>query len=94
MKKLFIFSALITLALGGGSCSDSETDEFQNILIPQDNLSASISADVLSHTIGFETTQSWTASVRETSRAESWISINPTSGDAGKHTITVTLTEN
>lgn len=70
MKKLFIFSALITLALGG-SCSDSETDEFQNILIPQDNLSASISADVLSHTIGFETTQSWTASVRETSRAES-----------------------
>jgi hypothetical protein len=49
---------------------------------------------VLSHTIGFETTQSWTASVRETSRAESWISINPTSGDAGKHTITVTLTEN
>ena len=94
MKKLFIFSALITLALGGGSCSDSETDEFQNILIPQDNLSASISADALSHTIGFETTQSWTASVRETSRAESWISINPTSGDAGKHTITVTLTEN
>ena len=79
---------------GGGSCSDSETDEFQNILIPQDNLSASISADALSHTIGFETTQSWTASVRETSRAESWISINPTSGDAGKHTITVTLTEN
>ena len=49
---------------------------------------------MLSHTIGFETTQSWTASVRETSRAESWISINPTSGDAGKHTITVTLTEN
>lgn len=48
----------------------------------------------MSHTIGFETTQSWTASVRETSRAESWISINPTSGDAGKHTITVTLTEN
>ena len=32
--------------------------------------------------------------MRETSRAESWISINPTSGDAGKHTITVTLTEN
>ena len=94
MKKLFIFPALIPLALGGGSCSDSETDEFQNILIPQDNLSASISADALSHTIGFETTQSWTASVRETSRAESWISINPTSGDAGKHTITVTLTEN
>ena len=48
----------------------------------------------MSHTIGFETTQSWTASVRETSRAKSWISINPTSGDAGKHTITVTLTEN
>lgn len=53
MKKLFIFSALITLALGGGVGSDSETDEFQNILIPQDNLSASISADALSHTHGF-----------------------------------------
>lgn len=88
------FSRLSSPWRWGGSCSDSETDEFQNILIPQDNLSASISADALSHTIGFETTQSWTASVRETSRAESWISINPTSGDAGKHTITVTLTEN
>lgn len=29
MKKLFIFSALITLALGEGSCSDSETDSFR-----------------------------------------------------------------
>ena len=37
MKKLFIFSALITLALGGGVWSARETDEVQNILIPQEN---------------------------------------------------------
>ena len=90
MKKLFIFSALITLALGGGSCSDSETDEFQNILIPQDNLSASISADALSHTIGFDPTPSCTAFLRETSRAESLFSIYPTPGTASYLHFTVT----
>lgn len=82
------------MAFVGTYCSDSDTEGFKNIQIPAEELSASIAADELNHTIHFNATQSWEASVQEVSRADSWITIYPTSGEAGENQIEVTLTEN
>lgn len=79
--------------MGGGSCSDN-TDENQTILIPQEALSVSIAADTgLKHTVSFEATDAWQASVQET-RTDAWITIDPKSGNAGKNNMIVALTEN
>ena len=79
--------------MGGGSCTDSNTDEEQAILIPQEALSATIAADSgLKHTVSFETTGEWQASVEPP--GDTWITLSPTFGNAGKNTITATLTEN
>lgn len=81
--------------MGGGSCTDSNTDEEQAILIPQEALSATIAADSgLKHTVSFETTGEWWASVEAPGSGDTWITLSPTSGSAGKNTITATLTEN
>lgn len=81
--------------MGGGSCTDSNTDEEQAILIPQEALSATIAADSgLKHTVSFETTGEWWASVESPGSGDTWITLSPTSGSAGKNTITATLTEN
>lgn len=81
--------------MGGGSCTDSNIDEEQVILIPQEALSATIAADSgLKHTVSFETTGEWWASVESPGSGDTWITLSPTSGSAGKNTITATLTEN
>ena len=81
--------------MGGGSCTDSNIDEEQAILIPQEALSATIAADSgLKHTVSFETTGEWWASVESPGSGDTWITLSPTSGSAGKNTITATLTEN
>lgn len=81
--------------MGGGSCTDSNTDEEQAILIPQEALSATIAADSgLKHTVSFETTGEWWASVESPGSGDTWITLSPTFGSAGKNTITATLTEN
>lgn len=81
--------------MGGGSCTDSNTDEEQAILIPQEALSATIAADSgLKHTVSFETTGEWQVSVESPGSGDTWITLSPTFGNAGKNTITATLTEN
>lgn len=81
--------------MGGGSCTDSNTDEEQAILIPQEALSATIAADSgLKHTVSFETTGEWQTSVESPGSGDTWITLSPTFGNAGKNTITATLTEN
>lgn len=81
--------------MGGGRCTDSNIDEEQAILIPQEALSATIAADSgLKHTVSFETTGEWWASVESPGSGDTWITLSPTSGSAGKNTITATLTEN
>ncbi len=80
--------------MGGGSCTNSNTDENRTILIPQEALSVSIGADSgLKHTVSFEAAEEWQASVLQT-RSDAWITIDPESGSAGKNNIAVTLTEN
>lgn len=79
----------------GGGCTDSNIDEEQAILIPQEALSATIAADSgLKHTVSFETTGEWWASVESPGSGDTWITLSPTFGSAGKNTITATLTEN
>ena len=85
--------ALLAMAFVSTHCSESDPDEEKTILIPSNELTASIDPEAVNHTIHFETTQSWTASVKQT-RAEDWISIYPTSGEAGTNEIEVTLAEN
>nr|WP_262904196.1 BACON domain-containing carbohydrate-binding protein [Alistipes putredinis] len=64
-------------------------------MIPQEALSATIAADSgLKHTVSFETTGEWWASVESPGSGDTWITLSPTSGSAGKNTITATLTEN
>ena len=95
MKKLLTIVTLLGLTWGGGSCTDSNTDEEQAILIPQEALSATIAADSgLKHTVSFETTGEWQASVESPGSGDTWITLSPTFGNAGKNTITATLTEN
>ena len=67
---------------------------------PQDS-SVTLESDVFSNfseaggngSISFTASEAWTVEVIN-SRADSWISIHPTSGDAGKATITVTTEQN
>lgn len=93
MKKILSLMALLAMAFVSTHCSESDPDEEKTILIPSNELTASIDPEAVNHTIHFETTQSWTASVKQT-RAENWISIYPTSGEAGTNEIEVTLAEN
>lgn len=94
MNKLFSFVTLLILAWGTTNCSDSNTEEHQAILISQEALSLSLGANChLTHTISFETTGQWQASVQKKSD-DAWISVTPESGSAGKNEITVTATEN
>lgn len=45
--------------------------------------------------VSFSTDAAWTATVNEAAtRAATWISVSPTSGNAGSHTLAVTTTEN
>lgn len=67
---------------------------------PVIEIPSSQSSPVLEQTGGtasvtFSTDAAWTATVSETAtRAATWISVSPTSGNAGSHTLTVTTTEN
>ena len=44
--------------------------------------------------ITFTTTEAWRATVEEVRAEEPWLSISPDHGDAGTHTLTITLQEN
>ena len=67
---------------------------------PSIEIPASQSSPVLEQaggtaSISFTTDAAWTASTSENlTRAASWISVSPTSGNAGSHTLTITASEN
>lgn len=81
MKKLLTIVTLLGLTWGGEVAADSNIDEEQAILIPQEALSATIAADSgLKHTVSFETTGEWWASVESPGSGDTWITLSPTSG--------------
>ena len=97
MKKLFLlFASLATMV----ACTESETGGDEPTPQPQkpsitidSNTLSSFTEDGGKGTISFTASEAWTAEIINT-RADSWISIHPTSGGAGEANITVTTEPN
>ncbi|MCM1450637.1 MAG: DUF4876 domain-containing protein [Clostridium sp.] len=85
--KIFIGA----FALLAAACSDDQPDNME-INIPGNSSGSEVSLDVLggSSTIDFEATSDWTAEVSE-AKADNWLTVYPTSGGAGKGSITITV---
>ena len=97
MKKLFFFLASIALMV---ACTESETGGDEPTPQPQkpsitidSNTLSSFTEDGGKGTISFTASEAWSAEIINT-RADSWISIHPTSGGAGEANITVTTEPN
>ena len=98
MKKCYLLGLLIALFIG--SCSDSESNkptppaETGKITVSTDTeKNPVLSADGGEYKLRFEATADWTASFSNL-RAVDWISVEPTSGTAGSHTVTVKAAKN
>ena len=97
MKKLFLlFASLATMV----ACTESETGGDEPTPQPQkpsitidSNTLSSFTEDGGKGTISFTASEAWSAEIINT-RADSWISIHPTSGGAGEATITITTEPN
>ena len=89
MKKL---SAILLFAGILAACDDTaSTDEIlgldaaTEVKLPFDDLTES-------KTISFTAPDVWEAKIADKTRAESWLSVKPASGQSGKNTVTVTTT--
>ena len=97
MKKLFLlFASLATMV----ACTESETGGDEPTPQPQkpsitidSNTLSSFTEDGGKGTISFTASEAWSAEIINT-RADSWVSIHPTSGGAGEATITITTEPN
>lgn len=101
MKKFFSFFAAIALMVActesspedGGDKPNSPQPQPEKSEISLDATSANFTTEGGEKKILFSTNEAWTAKVINT-RADSWISIHPTSGGAGSATITVNTEPN
>ncbi|WP_300887214.1 BACON domain-containing protein, partial [uncultured Phocaeicola sp.] len=101
MKKRFfyLFSLFILLLSVVCSCKDDNNEltppeSSPEITIPSsENLSPVLLQEGGTVSLSFTTTADWTASLVNT-RAESWITVTPSSGSKGKNEITITATTN
>ena len=98
MKKCYLLGLLIALFIG--SCSDSESNkptpptEAGKITVSTDTeKNPVLSADGGEYKLQFEASADWTASFSN-SNAVDWVSVEPTSGSAGIHTVTVKVSKN
>ena len=100
MKKLFLlFASLATMV----ACTESETDGGKDNPNPPQPQKPTITIETPTQpsfaeeggegTISFTASEAWSAEVINT-RADSWVSIHPTSGGAGEATITITTEPN
>ncbi len=94
---LYLMMLSVFAACGGGG-EDEPTPTPEPQPQPTLTITSSVTAPVLEQKGGkaeveFTSSAAWTASVSE-GRAASWVSVAPTSGSSGKHTLTVTATEN
>lgn len=95
----FLLPLFILLLFVVCSCKDDNNeptppDSSPEITIPSsENLNPVLSQEGGTVSISFTTTADWTASLVNT-RAESWITVTPSSGSKGKNEITITATTN
>lgn len=98
-KKLYLFPLFTLLLFVVCSCKDDNNDPTPpeptpGITIPStENLNPVLSQEGGKTYVSFTATADWTASLVNT-RAESWITVSPTSGTKGDHTITITASAN
>ncbi|MBR6492372.1 MAG: BACON domain-containing protein, partial [Paludibacteraceae bacterium] len=86
MKKLlFVFAAMLTVVLVGckKGAQDAEPEEIKLSVDPSSIISPSVGAD---YTLTLTAPEAWTASC-----ADSWVKVNPTSGNAGSIEISVKI---
>lgn len=102
MKKLLSYYWIVLLAICLVACSKGDDDDSNSpskpdnveLTIPAtENLSPVLDTEGGTATVSFTATSSWTASVTNT-RADSWVSVSPSSGDKGDAVITITATSN
>ena len=99
MKKTNLFLLFTLLLFVVCSCKDDNDnptppEPSPEITIPSsENLNPVLSQEGGTVSISFTTTADWTASLVNT-RAESWITVTPSSGSKGKNEITITTTTN
>ena len=103
MKKKSLFSLLtlmmvVTQIVTFMACSEDD-DVTPEISVPSGKddyfaKSMDFEPSAAEKTITFNTNVAWTLSVADTRSGSSWLIVNPTSGEAGTHTITVKASEN
>lgn len=100
MKDTLNFWLLLSLMTFIASCSGGgeEMDELnptpsQPTITLETSSSSNFTTEGGSNIISFKSSSAWTANVINT-RADTWCSVSPTSGDAGNAKITVTTTPN
>ncbi len=106
MKKLgslLLMAAMLFVACEGGFEEGKQPDDGGNTNYDYITLDEGSTA-LLQQTVGcnaitasgitFTTTEVWSATVEAVRAEESWLSISPDHGDAGTHTLTITLQEN
>lgn len=101
MKKriYYLFPLFILLLFVVCSCKDDNNDptppepSSEITISSSENLNPVLSQEGGTVSISFTTTADWTASLVNT-RAESWITVTPSSGSKGKNEITITATTN
>lgn len=100
MKKLFGLYWISLLAICLVACSENDEgspstkpDEVELTIPVGENLSPVLDAEGGTATISFTAASSWTANIVNT-RADSWISVSPVSGNKGAATITLTVAPN
>lgn len=98
MKAFYQFSLLAMLLITVCSCKDDNEDPtpeqpIYSITIEEDNTHPIFSEEGGTVTVPFAATGNWTASLMN-DRAEGWITISPTFGNAGNALLTITTTAN
>ena len=95
MKKItYLLALLFTASTLFISCND---DDNANITVAdRDTLNQTVYADQNrgENTVRFTTTAAWISSIAETRNTANWVSITPSSGNAGTHNITLNLQPN
>ena len=93
-KSIYIFALLFTASTLFIGCN---TDEPNSITVADSNtLTQTVYADQNKgeNTVRFTTTAAWTSSIIESRSTATWLSITPSSGNAGTHNITLNLQPN
>lgn len=95
LQLLFVMLLFVVSACGGNEDDITPPEpETPAITVPDsENLRPVLNQEGGTVSISFTTTADWTASLVNT-RAESWITVTPSSGSKGKNEITITTTAN